>query len=259
MPNYPTHVSKELSFDADIRRGDEGRGVKRVQEWLKINGFATGIDSDFGPATEKCVKRFQESKGLPPTGVVDRATWDLLVAPLKQALAPIEFPPDTKLADAVLRVAEQHLKQHPIEVGGDNRGPWVRIYVDGNEGSAWRWCAGFVTFVLKQACMELEQPIPIQGSFSCDILAHQAKQAGRFVAGAKLEDGNVSWSDLGSAQIFLVRKTDTDWTHTGFSFQGADTVFFSIEGNSNEENSANGFEVTSNTRGIRKKDFIRIG
>jgi hypothetical protein len=258
MPNFPPHVKKELAFDGIIRRGDLGAGVRRVQEWLKINGFATGVDGDFGPATETCVVRFQESRDMSATGEVDQKTWDLLVAPLQKALAPIQFAPNTTISEAVLRIAEQHRKQHPIEVGGDNRGPWVRTYLDGNQGAGWRWCAGFVTFVVKQACMELGQSLPIEGSFSCDSLAYQAKQAGLFVPGAKLETGNVAWSDLGSAQIFLVRKTSTDWVHTGFSFEGVNTVFNTIEGNTNEDGSANGFEVARRTRAIPKKDFVRL-
>lgn len=258
MPDFPAHVVKELSFPGVIQHGDRGIKVRRVQEWLKISGFATGIDSDFGDATKTCVTRFQRSKDLPETGKVNQQTWDLLIEPLTKALAPIAFPANTKLSEAVLRVAKQHLAQHPIEVGGDNRGPWVRIYVGGSEGREWRWCAGFITFILKQACMELGKPLPIEGSNSCDSLAYQAKHAGLFVKGAQIEDGSVSWSELGSAQIFLIRKTATDWIHTGFSFEGAATVFSTIEGNTNEDGSANGFEVARRTRALPKKDFIKI-
>jgi Putative peptidoglycan binding domain len=258
MADFPAHVKKELAFDGVIRKGDIGPKVRRVQEWLKINGFGTGIDADFGDATKKCVTRFQNSKGVQETGEVDEQTWELLVDPLQKALAPLGFAANTKLPEAIFRVAEQHLKQHPIEVGGDNRGPWVRIYVDGNEGLSWRWCAGFVTFVMKQACMELGKPMPIEGSYSCDSLAYQAKHADLFVPGAQLESGGVAWSDLGSAHIFLVRRTRTDWTHTGFSFDGAGTVFSTIEGNTNEDGSANGFEVARRMRSVPKKDFIRL-
>ena len=258
MAEYPAHVKKELAFDGVIRKGDLGLKVRRVQEWLKINGFGTAIDGDFGDATEKCVTRFQHSKSLPETGEVDQKTWDLLVSPLVKALAPIGFPSGTKLSEAVLRVAEQHFRQHPIEVGGDNRGPWVRVYVEGNEGHDWRWCAGFVTFVMKQACMELGRPSPISGSVSCDSLAHQAKQADLFVPGAQLQSGDVAWSDLGALQIFLLRRTSTDWTHTGFSFDGKNTVFSTIEGNTNEDGSANGFEVGTRVRSGTKYDFIRL-
>ena len=258
MANFPAHVQKELAFDGVIRKGDIGPRVRRVQEWLKINGFGTGIDADFGDATKKCVTRFQHSKELQETGEVDQQTWNLLVDPLVKALAPLNFTSGTKLSEAVLRVAEQHLRQHPIEVGGDNRGPWVRVYLDGNEGLSWRWCAGFVTFVMKQACMELGQSLPIAGSYSCDSLAYQAKQTDLFVPGADVESGSVAWSALGPAQIFLVRRTPTDWTHTGFSFDGAATVFSTIEGNTNEDGSANGFEVARRIRSVPKKDFIRL-
>jgi len=258
MADYPAHVKKELAFDGVIRKGDIGPRVRRVQEWLKISGFGTGIDGDFGDATKKCVIRFQTSKALPESGEVDQQTWDLLVNPLVKALAPVGFAAGTRLSDAILSVAEQHLRQHPIEVGGDNRGPWVRVYLDGNEGLSWRWCAGFVSFVMNQACMELGQQLPIAGSYSCDSLAYQAKQADLFVPGTQLESGSVAWSDLGSAQIFLVRRTPTDWTHTGFSFDGADTVFSTIEGNTNEDGSANGFEVARRMRSVPKKDFIRL-
>ena len=258
MPGYPAHVTKELSFDGVIRKGQVSPAVKRVQEWLKINGFATGIDSDFGDATETCVTRFQHARELPETGEVDQQTWELLVDPLVKALAPMQFSPNATIAEAVLAVAKQHLQQHPIEVGGDNRGPWVRIYVDGHEGAGWRWCAGFVTFVMKQACMELEHALPIDGSFDCDALAHQAKNAGLFVPGERVESGSVSWAALGSAQIFVKRRTPNDWNHTGFSFAGHDKVFDTIEGNSNEDGSANGFEVIGRTRSLGQKDFIKL-
>lgn len=258
MPSHQAHVVKELSFDGVIKKGDRGLKVRRVQEWLKINGFATGIDSDFGDATETCVTNFQNSKGIAQTGKVNQETWVALVQPLEKALAPIQFPASIKLSEAILRVAKQHLSQHPIEVGGDNSGPWVRVYMGGNQGTGWRWCAGFITFVMKQACTQLDHPMPILGSYSCDSLAYQAKEAGLLVKGAHIENGSVSWPGLGAAQIFLVRKTPTDWVHTGFSFEGANTVFSTIEGNTNEDGSANGFEVARRTRSIPRKDFINF-
>ncbi len=258
MPSYPAHVTKELSFDGVIKKGDYGVKVRRVQEWLKMNGFATGIDSDFGDATETCVINFQNAKGLAQTGKVNQETWEALIDRLNKALAPIQFPANIKLSEAILRTARQHLAQHPIEVGGDNKGPWVRVYMGGNQGTGWRWCAGFITFVMKQACTQLGQPLPIPGSYSCDSLAYQAREKGLFVKGSELANGSVSWSGLGSSQIFLVRRVATDWTHTGFSFDGSSTVFSTIEGNTNEDGSSNGFEVAKRTRSIPNKDFIRF-
>ena len=258
MPTYPAHVTRELSFSGLIQMGDTGMKVRRVQEWLTMRGFATGIDNDFGDATQACVKNFQNSKGISATGKVNQQTWDSLIEPLNKALQPITFPSGITLPEAILRTARQHLAQHPIEVGGDNSGPWVRVYMGGDQGPGMRWCAGFITFVMKQACDLLSLAMPIQGSYSCDSLAYQAKQAGLFVRGTAIANGSVSWSALGALQIFLVRHTATDWTHTGFSFDGSGSVFSTIEGNTNDTGSSNGYEVCKRTRSIPSKDFIRL-
>jgi hypothetical protein len=78
---------------------------------------------------------------------------------------------------AIVRYAKQHLKQVPREVGGNNKGPWVRLYMDHHEGDEWRWCAGFVCFVIKQACDTIQVEMPIVSSFSCDLLAASATEA----------------------------------------------------------------------------------
>ncbi|SRR6266496_2519915 len=164
MPTYPAHVTKQLAFDVVILKGHKGLKVQRVQEWLSLQDCPTPIDGDFGDATEKCVKDFQQSNGMSATGAVNKGTWGALTEPLHNALSPIELPAGSSIAEAMLRVAKQHLAQHPAEIGGENRGPWVRIYMGGNQGKEWPWCAGFISFVMKQACMVLERSIPIPGS-----------------------------------------------------------------------------------------------
>lgn len=253
---YPAYVSRELEFATTIRRGERGMRVKRAQEWLGIHGCSTPIDSDFGDATKRTVEEFQRRKGLGVTGAVDRATWDALIEPMTKALAPTAAL--SSMSSSVLRVAKQHLAQHPVEAGGDNRGPWVRIYCNGNDGPDWRWCAGFVTFIVRQACLASAQVTPFPGSVSCDSLAHQARTNGLFVKGADLESGAVDWDELGSCQVFLSRRTPTDWVHTGFSFDGEGTTFATIEGNTNDSGSANGFEACRRTRSVASKDFIRF-
>jgi murein L,D-transpeptidase YcbB/YkuD len=63
-------------------RGSKGAPVCQVQERLRQLGHAIDRFSScpFGPQTESAVKAFQRSKGLPQTGVVNRATWDALFA-----------------------------------------------------------------------------------------------------------------------------------------------------------------------------------
>lgn len=258
-PDYPSHVQSERSIALPVSRGARGMKVKRVQEWLTFHQQATSIDESFGPATERCVRSFQSSVNLQQTGIVDAATWDELVRPLREALALPAPAAGEGLPEMMRRIARQHLAQHPVELGGENLGIWVRVYMGGAEGYDCKWCAGFVTFVMKQACMALGCALPIAGSSSCDSLAYQADAKKLLINGSKLEADPGLWSSLGACQIFLVRRTDTDWTHAGFSFDGSGEIFTSIEGNSNDDGIGSGYEVCSRTRGaVGEKDFIRF-
>ena len=75
-------VSK--NFVTEIRPGERGNPVRVVQYYLSVIAAydnavpAVNIDGIFGPATENAVRSFQQSRGLPESGVVDEATWDAL-------------------------------------------------------------------------------------------------------------------------------------------------------------------------------------
>jgi hypothetical protein len=259
LPSYPRSVRDEIEFPGEIAEGARGRKARRIQEWLSIHGFRTAIDEELKPATKRTLQSFQRARGLPETGLVDQATWDALVAPMVRAFS--KSPAGANLGDTVVRVAKQHLNEHPIELGGANCGPWVRAYMDGNQGSPWAWCAGFVTFVLTQASVIQGVSKPINGSFSCDLLASQARENHRFVSEQSINADPGKWSKdgLGSCCIFLVRRTSGDWTHTGFAFDyRPDGTFATIEGNTNDEGSREGFEVCTRFRSRDDKDFIRL-
>ena len=252
--DYPSTVMQELDFPGDIRKGAQGRRARRVQEWVSIHGFKTVIDEDFRDATVRAVRLFQAARGLSTTGEVDQATWKELVAPMMRAFSTIDH--GSQFSDTVRRVAEQHLREHPIELGGSNFGPWVRAYMGGHQGKSWPWCAGFVTFVMKQAAKVHGVNTPIKGSFSCDLLASQADKEGRFVAESSITD--LSNSSLGSCCIFLVRRTSDDWTHTGFAMDYETTSFATIEGNTNDDGNWEGYEVCRRIRSLAKRDFIKL-
>ncbi|MFD7749110.1 peptidoglycan-binding protein [Streptomyces sp. NPDC059698] len=63
-------------------RGDRGNKVREVQCLLRdVWGFnigRTGVDGDFGAATESAVKAFQRSRGLAADGKVGPNTWSKL-------------------------------------------------------------------------------------------------------------------------------------------------------------------------------------
>jgi hypothetical protein len=243
----------DLTLEKTLKRGERGKQVRLVQEWLCLHGVHTSIDGGFGPATERAVKEFQEQQGVKIDGIVGANTFGKFIEPMKAALEPIEADENSP-GEMVVKYARQHLQQHPREVGGQNRGPWVRLYMDGNEGNQWAWCAGFVCFILKQACKSLNVPLPFKKTYSCDILAAQAKEKGIFLGEKKIENT----SQITPGSIFLNRRTPTDWVHTGIVIEAEEEIFHTIEGNTNDEGSREGYEVCLRIRGYNKKDFVLI-
>ncbi len=208
-----------------LKRGDRDAGVRVLQEWLTLGGSPVTIDGDFGPATERALRvKFGLSQ-------VNGMIADALVEDMSDALAA---------KGSVLDVARAHLAQHPREVGGPNRGPWCRLY-SGDSGEGRPWCGDFVTFVVKQAGVDTSVLSP-----SCDVIASRAKAAGRLS----------SVPTVGG--IFLVRSAPGDWTHTGIVTAAGPGWVTTIEGNTNDQGSREGFEVCARTRGVGKLDFVRL-
>lgn len=245
----------ELQYPGLLHRGRRGKAVRRLQEWLCLHGHHIVIDGIFGPATQAALREFQHRNEMSTTGTVTRASFSALVAPMRTAVAPLRRPPK-RIGTAVVHHAKIHLAQGAREVGGANRGPWVRLYMNGNDGEAWAWCAGFVCFVLAQACRTLGIDKPFARSFSCDELARLGKSAGRFVAE---RDAAADPKQLKPGTVFLVRKRPGDWVHTGIVTRvNDDEVFSTIEGNTNEEGSREGYEVCARKRGFGNKDFLIV-
>ena len=243
----------DLELDRTYRRGDNSPKVKLIQEWLCLHGIQVKLDSDFGPATDSAVKSFQQRSQLPVTGIADAATFAKLIQPMTDALAPLPVS-NGNLGGVVVMYARQHLRSAPREVGGENCGPWVRLYMDGNEGKPYAWCAGFAGFVLKQAASAVGAPLPIRTSVSCDELAANAKQRGIFLAGGV----GLDHTRLKPGSFFLNRKTAGDWVHTGIVTQVDAEAFQTIEGNTNDEGSREGYEVCQRVRPYGERDFILI-
>ena len=73
---------------AFLQRGDRGESVSALQNLLVSHGFKLSVDGDFGPGTERTLKKFQELSGILPTGQTDEDTWN--------ALYKVYPPPPTK-------------------------------------------------------------------------------------------------------------------------------------------------------------------
>jgi hypothetical protein len=243
----------EFTLDKVYKKGSKGKRVKMIQEWLSLGGLGLKIDGDFGPATDYAVREFQKREKLKVDGTVGKDAFGKLIEPMKKALKEISES-NKSLGKMAVAYAKQHLKQCPREIGGQNKGPWVRLYMKGCEGEAWPWCAGFVSFILNQACDTLNVSLPLKTSFSCDILAMEAKNKNIFLKGSKA----LNREKIPPGSFFLERRELNDWTHIGIVVDAENEVFLTIEGNTNDEGSREGYEVCSRIRGYKDKDFIII-
>ena len=77
----------------------KGPQVTNLQNILIKSGYSvgsTGADGDFGPNTQAAVKKFQQDKGLSPTGAVDSSTWKALCSSTSTS-APTTSPAQTTI------------------------------------------------------------------------------------------------------------------------------------------------------------------
>ncbi len=237
-----------------IASGATGEKARWLQELLQLNDFPVDIDGDFGAITEGELIRFQTARGLQPTGAVDAATFDALVRPISRAVMRIE-PNGRSLGEMVVAYALQHLEERPCEIGGENAGPWVRLYMNGVDGPDQLWCAGFAISMYEQASDTLGIPMPFPRAVSCDELAANARERGLFVS----ESDRASGNPILAGSLFVLRKEPDDWFHTGVVLRAAASNIETIEGNTNEKGGNNGTAVFRRVRGYTDKDFISPG
>lgn len=243
-----------------LKVGSTDSGVKRVQEWLTLHGFATGIDGDFGPATRDALKAFQTAHGLPVTGEVDLACWEALVAPLVRAEAPL--PPSAgTFGQGVLAVAAAWLANKAREVGGDNRGPWVRQCgrgIDQSKVGFFPWCQVYGSHVWIRASRELGLPLPFDlvdgnGVVSAYVpwVVNQARKAGKFMVGAGA--GRIAPGSM----FFVPGNIDGQLSHihVGLVVSDDGDVVQTNEGNTNSAGGSNGYEVARRFRRKANLDF----
>jgi hypothetical protein len=241
---------KEITISGTQSNGgatNNKKDVIKIQSWLNLyahlnpgSGTATGIDGDFGPATERAVKNFQKAIRLPQTGKVNSALFAKLCEPMINAFETIAR--GKNLRELIVNVALIHLNQHPYELvvkSQSNSGPWVRSYMDGNEGEPWFWCMGFVQTIIDAAATfqgkDFRSLMPL--TYSCDTIGTTGLHKGLL---KRVTEVRKDSSSIKPGDIFLVQKSPTDWYHTGLITAVHDSVFETIEGNTNEDGSHNG-------------------
>lgn len=267
---HKLHYQKELSIAATQKNNGANNNKKdviKIQSWLNLfsnsnpgSGSATGIDGDFGLATEKAVMNFQSAKGLALSGIVTQEIFSVLCEPMQRAFETVVS--GNGLRQLVVNLAVHHTTFHPFELsikGQSNMGPWVRAYMDNHEGTDWFWCMGFVQTIIDQAASlmgkNFKTLMPL--TYSCDTVGTIGLQKGlltRFTA-VRNDPSKVKPGD-----IFLLQKTQNDWIHTGIITAISGDVFETVEGNTNAGGSSNGIAVLKRVRNFRssKLDVFSI-
>jgi len=161
---------------AVIQRGDKSVGVKLVQEWLTLHGFPVEVDQDFGPATERAVIaiRGDWNCGFPgDERTVDVHLWQKLWEPMISVLVGFDLvdvairmkkslDKHAMFRREVIEIAAMHLTAKAQEIG-QNRGPWVRLYMDkdpvnGHDGEAFAWCfSGDVSILTESGWIKFDE------------------------------------------------------------------------------------------------------
>ena len=120
------------------------------------------------------------------------------------------------------------------EATGANDGPWVEAILRlVGLGKGLPWCAAFVTMGLDIAYRGAN---PLPRTASCDVLLAHARAHGMLVA------------EPAAGDVFLLMKTPTDAVHAGFVTDANATAAKTIEGNTNEGGSRDGWGVFARTR-----------
>ncbi len=179
---------------ASLKKGDRGNDVRTLQELLSKHGFPVDTDGDFGPRTLRAVRAFQsqnlDQHGQPLTvdGKVGPLTWwslthpkPLTVAPsaVNYARLPAASMGGSKPGRAALKAAIAELKAGAGEIGGNNRGPWVKKYLEGaglDEGNS--WCASFVSWCYREAAGGKKDKMPFVYCPGARALLRQFKEKG---------------------------------------------------------------------------------
>jgi hypothetical protein len=258
------HFLKEINIQNVVRLNSKGAEVQKVQEWINLwRGMdltwkhIVTVDGDFGPQTQEIIKIFQQKYNLNPDGVVGSLTFGKLAEPMIKAFTKIQVDP---LRDRIVAYAEQHLNNQPRELYNSNQGPWVRAYMDGNEGKDWAWCMGFVQTILDQAFAGTGQlfTLIMPHTYSCDVVGIHGRQKGSLLSYENIKNNPSAFVKKGD--VFLVRRTPQDWTHTGIITGVDDKKLHTIEGNTNDEGSREGFEVCRRIRNLDRQtlDVFKI-
>lgn len=206
--------------------------VRRVQAELNARGFGQlEVDGIAGPQTYAAVKAFQASNGLKADGLVGPDTLAKLL--------PGSEPQAKTLALRAMEIAQS--KEGVRELTGNNDGPEVEAYLKAiGLGKGYAWCMAFVVWCYDQAAKQLGVHNPLIRTGGC--MKQWNETTCKKVKPQDLQPGDIAIMDLGGG-----------FGHTFIVTNRRAGVVDTIEGNTNNNGSANGDGVYARSRAISGK------
>jgi hypothetical protein len=227
---------------AILKKGAQGHEVEELQRLLTERGYTVEINGSFGTETYKAVRAFQsqnlDQHGQPLVvdGKVGPLTWWSLTNPKPEIATPTaidygEMPPlelgGSALGRASLSAAIGELNAEAREIGGNNKGPWVRKYLEPaglEEGNA--WCASFVSWCYLEASGGDKSQMPFPYSPGARDLLSKFKSKGWAIG------PGIVYEPKPGDLVFWWRESLEGWKgHVGLVHQLKDGMLYTIEGN----------------------------
>ena len=236
--------------------------VKKIQERLEELDFGpVGVDGDFGVMTEHAIMAFQalnddeNGMALNVDGEVGELTWDALFqdrSDIEDPVPDLSGIPSDKLAFIKVANAQIGVKQ---STRGSETGPMVDAYIYSTglrPGKSSYWCMAFVYWCAMKTCNERNIINNFPKTAHVKTSWNRAKQTG---IGAIVERGEATSDTVKPGMVFYISTGSTSG-HTGIVTKVSSTTVHTIEGNTNEGGSSNGYGVFARTRKIKSSNLM---
>lgn len=221
-----------------LRRGSSGAAVTTMTGQLAQLGYLPEATALFDRTTELALRAFQaqhlDPRGLPLVidgifGPLSRAALSAAVgrsAPHSPARPELPDVAELGLAQSALAIALAEYRRGAGEVGGNNRGPDIRTYLDGRAPEGSDWCAGFVSHCYREAARRAGREMPFAYSVGARAIRNELRNKGwEYRAGeaAPPQPGDI---------VTWWRGSFSGWQgHIGLVHSFADGIVTTIEGN----------------------------
>jgi hypothetical protein len=232
----------DINMNFPLKRGDKSEEIVQLQKLLVKRGYPVDMDGDFGKQTYQAVRAFQaqnlDQHGQPLVvdGSIGPLTWWSLTNPKPSIEVPsaVDYsmmpPPKiggSNLGRKALAAAIGELKGGAGEQGGNNKGPWVKKYLEPAgvpEGNS--WCASFVSWCYLQASGGNKSSMPFAYNPGARALLKECADKGWANA------PNSGYQPQPGDLVVWWREKLSGWEgHVGLVHQLKEGMLYTVEGN----------------------------